>query len=246
MRRPYTRSEAVLPVAPDPDPDMAALLQASVLYRDDHILVLNKPSGLAVHPGPRTPESLELYLPFLGFDRKRSPQPAHRLDRDTSGCLVLGRTPGSVRQLSSWFSERAIAKSYLAVVDGVPIATSGCVTQPLLKTSSAEGGWRMIVSSTGQTAITRWRMLTNDTVNSLLLLQPETGRTHQLRVHCATMGCPIAGDPVYGRSREDNHMYLHAYRISLPRIQSENALVVTAPLPDSWPPQFSIEKGIGE
>lgn len=245
MKRGYTRSVTALPVAPEPDPAMVDLLRASILHQDDHLLVINKPAGLAVHPGPRTAESLELYTPFLALDRKRPPQPAHRLDRDTSGCLALGRTPGSIRQLSAWFSDRAIGKSYLAIVDGVLDQPAGTVEAPLLKTSSAGGGWRMITDPNGQPAVTRWRVVAAGAGQSLLLLEPQTGRTHQLRVHCAHIGHPIAGDPVYGQAIPARRMYLHASRISLPTLTG-STLDITAPLPADWPPVFSGQMGIGK
>jgi tRNA pseudouridine32 synthase / 23S rRNA pseudouridine746 synthase len=234
MKRRYTTPPRPLPEPVDADPNMAALLQARVLYQDDHVLVINKPAGLAVHPGPRTAESLELYLPFLMLDRKKPPHPVHRLDRDTSGCLVLGRTPGSVRQLSGWFSERQVEKTYLAIIDGVPDKPSGLIDAPLLKTSSEAGGWRMIVAAQGQTARTRWRLLKSDGRLSLLELKPETGRTHQLRVHSAHAGWPILGDPVYGTARADKRMYLHASDVVLPT-RDGGQLIVTAPPPDDWP-----------
>jgi RluA family pseudouridine synthase len=198
------------------------------------VLVINKPAGLAVHPGPRTAESLELYLPCLMLDRKKPPQPVHRLDRDTSGCLVLGRTPGSVRQLSDWFAGRQVEKTYLAIVEGVPDAPSGLIDAPLLKTSSKAGGWRMVVARGGLAARTRWRRLTSNGRQSLLELKPETGRTHQLRVHCAEAGWPISGDPVYGTAQTNGRMYLHASHIVLPTREGGQRSI-TAPLPDDWP-----------
>lgn len=236
MRRRYTPTDGVRPVLPDvpQDPAMASLLAASVLFNDDHVLVLNKPAGLAVHPGPRTPESLELYLDVLMLDRKKPPHPAHRLDRDTSGCLVLGRTPGSVRQLSDWFSSRQVKKTYLAIVEGVPPEPSGFVELPLKKVSSEKGGWRMIVADDGQTARTNWQLLKTNDRQSLLLLTPETGRTHQLRVHCAHIGYPICGDPVYGTRSDAHLMYLHARAVTVPTTY-EKVLEVVAPVPDNWP-----------
>ncbi len=216
-----------------PDPGMADLLRASVLHLDAHVLVINKPAGLAVHPGPRTPESLELYLPVLALDRRKPPHPAHRLDRDTSGCLVLGRTPGSVRQLSQWFSDRRVKKTYLALVEGVPQAASGIVTAPLLKTSSEAGGWRMVVDDKGQSAVTRWHVLEVMDGRALLQLEPQTGRTHQLRVHCARIGHPIVGDPIYGTASPAGRMRLHASSITLPTDEGPE-LHVMAPQPADW------------
>jgi tRNA pseudouridine32 synthase / 23S rRNA pseudouridine746 synthase len=234
VRRRYTTHDRPLPEQVEPDLHMAALLQASVLFVDDHVLVINKPAGLAVHPGPRTPESLELYLPFLALDRKKSPHPVHRLDRDTSGCMVLGRTPGSVRQMSSWFSERQIRKSYLAIVDGVTDKAQGNIKVPLLKTSSAEGGWRMVVDMQGLAAETRWTRILSTATNSLLKLEPQTGRTHQLRVHCASIGHAITGDPVYGAANSSKRMYLHADSLSFPD-RLGGLQTVEAPLPRDWP-----------
>jgi tRNA pseudouridine32 synthase / 23S rRNA pseudouridine746 synthase len=233
--------DALRPVLPEPpqDPAMAALLAASVLFHDDHVLVINKPAGLAVHPGPRTPESLELYLDALMLDRKKPPHPAHRLDRDTSGCLVLGRTPGSVRQLAAWFSSRQVKKTYLAIVDGVPGELSGVVDAPLKKISSEKGGWRMVADPQGQSARTNWQVLKSNGGKSLLKLTPETGRTHQLRVHCAGLGFPICGDPVYGTTPADHLMYLHASRVTVPTTY-EKILEVEAPVPGSWPPDLTL------
>jgi tRNA pseudouridine32 synthase / 23S rRNA pseudouridine746 synthase len=236
MRRRYTPRDGERPVLPDvpQNPAMAALLARSVLYHDDHVLVINKPAGLAVHPGPRTPESLELYLDVLMLDRKKPPQPAHRLDRDTSGCLVLGRTLGAVRQLSAQFSERLVKKTYLALVEGFVPEEQGTVDAPLLKISSEAGGWRMIVDERGQKAVTRWQREAVLENNSQLLLSPETGRTHQLRVHCAHMGFPIVGDPVYGNAIIGGRTLLHAQTIEFPDNRG-GTIRVTAPLPDDWP-----------
>ena len=116
-----------------------------VLHIDAHMLVIDKPAGLAVHAGPKTPRSLEDRLGELAFGFRRLPQPAHRLDRDTSGCLVLARHPKAAKRLGRLFADGRVAKTYLAVLDGIPPAREGRIDAPLAKVSSAEAGWRIVV-----------------------------------------------------------------------------------------------------
>lgn len=190
------------------------MLSDRVLHIDAHMIVLDKPAGLAVHPGPRTPESLEDHLAELCFGFQRLPQPAHRLDRDTSGCLVLGRHPKAVKRLTALFAEGRVAKTYWAAVEGVPAGEEGVVDAPLLKVSTKADGWRMVVDLRGKPARTRWRILDRQQGRSLVAFMPETGRTHQVRVHAAHLGCPLLGDPVYGRA--DGRMQLHARQVIIP------------------------------
>ena len=211
-----------------PDPD----LSRRILHIDAHLLVLDKPAGLAVHPGPRTPHSLEDHLGELREGYVRAPTLAHRLDRDTSGCLVLARHPKAHRRLTQLFEAGRIGKTYWALVDGAPAEDSGSVDAPLFKVSSAEAGWRMVVDPRGKAAVTRWEVLTRGT-QSLLACYPQTGRTHQVRVHAAALGCPISGDPVYGAGH--GPMLLHARSVSVPYVEGAAPLVVEAPLPAHWP-----------
>ena len=204
-----------------------------ILHIDAHLLVIDKPAGLAVHPGPRTPDSLEDHLHALREGFMRSPQPAHRLDRDTSGCLVLGRHPRASKRLTQLFEAGRIGKTYLAVVEGVPATEEGCIDAPLLKISSAEAGWRMVEDARGKVAATRWRIVERGLTRSLLAFMPETGRTHQVRVHAALLGHAILGDPVYGAGQ--GPMRLHASRIEVPYREGEAAICVEAPLPPGWP-----------
>ncbi len=223
---------------PMPDAAMSALLQNSLLFQDDHVMVINKPADLAVHPGPRTPESLELYLDDLMFDRKAPPQPAHRLDRDTSGCLVLGRTKGALRTLNEQFAAHTVAKTYWAVVVGSPASDSGEIDALLEKTSSPTGGWRMEVTPSGKPALTRWKVLHRAEGLAWLELSPQTGRTHQIRIHCAHIGLPLLGDPVYGAAVAGVRTMLHARALEIPRIDG-TILRVEAPLPTDWPEVFA-------
>jgi tRNA pseudouridine32 synthase/23S rRNA pseudouridine746 synthase len=203
-----------------------------VLFLDGEALVIDKPAGLSVHPGVRTRESLEDVLHHLRFGFQREPQPVHRLDRGTSGCLLLARNPKAHRKFQQAFEQRSVAKSYLAVLEGVPEAPEGRIDMPLAKVSSAEAGWRIVPDPKGKAAVTRWRTLAVSNGRALVLLTPETGRTHQLRVHAAQgIGVPIAGDPVYGRG--GGPMLLHAYTIRLERA-GKQPIVATAPLPPSF------------
>ena len=203
-----------------------------ILMVDAHVLILDKPAGMAVHPGPATPHSLEAHLIGLRQGFIRSPQPAHRLDRDTSGCLVLARHPKALKRLTALFAAGRVAKTYLALVDGAPDGDEGEVDAPLLKVSTAADGWRMVVDPSGKSATTQWRVLRRGT-QSLIEFIPATGRTHQIRVHAATLGTPISGDPIYGAGQ--GPMRLHAQRIIVPYGEDREAIVATAPLPEGWP-----------
>lgn len=218
---------------------MAAPL--TVLYIDAHLLVIDKPAGLAVHRGPRTPHNLEQRLGELRFGFQRLPQPAHRLDRDTSGCLLLARHLKALKRIGALFEAGAIGKTYWAIVDGVPATDEGVIDAPLAKVSSREQGWRMVVDArAGKPARTRWRLLAEGSGQSWVEFQPETGRTHQIRVHAAHIGHPLAGDPVYGTGAAP--MRLHARRLVVPFRAADGAVDVTAPLPDGWPDWAQVEE----
>ncbi len=205
-------------------------LNFDILHRDTHLVVIDKPAGLAVHPGPRTPDSLEDFLPDLAFDNRRLPTLVHRLDRDTSGCLILARHPKAVKRMSALFEAGRIAKTYWAVLETLPDADSGTIDAPLHKISSAEAGWRMVIDKRGKRAVTHWRII--DRAASLIEFRPETGRTHQLRVHAASMGCAILGDPVYGAGK--GPMRLHARSLEIPYDEKAPIGILT-PLPGDWP-----------
>jgi len=206
--------------------------QDRILFIDGEALVIDKPAGLAVHPGPRTRESLEDYLPQLRCGFKRLPQPVHRLDRDTSGCLLLARNPKAHGRYSRAFEAKQVAKEYLAILDGVPEAQEGRIDLPLAKTSSAEEGWRMVPDPSGKSAVTRWRVVAVRDGRAAVLFVPETGRTHQVRVHSASgLGCPIAGDPVYGAGK--GPMLLHGLALRVER-DGKPPIEARAPLPPTF------------
>lgn len=212
-----------------------------ILYRDGLVLIVDKPGGVAVHAGPSGGPSLEDTFDALRFGFPKPPALAHRLDRDTSGCLVLGRHPKALRRLGKLFSDNRVRKTYWAVVRGQPASPNGQIDFPLLKTSTKERGWRMVVDPSGQKAETTFRILgRSDTGLTWLALTPKTGRTHQLRVHCAQSGFPILGDPWYGipkDRREDRDeesgeiLHLHAHSIRLPLYPKKDPIVAEAALP---------------
>lgn len=208
-------------------------LKARVLYRDANILVLDKPAGLAVHKGFGRGATLDDYLDFLRFEAEARPALAHRLDRETSGCLVLGRHREALRRLGRLFAQSAVEKIYWAVVEGAPPAEQGRIDIPLKK-RSPEYGWWVAPDPQGQPAITDYSLLARSGARSLLELRPRTGRTHQLRAHCAALGCALAGDTIYGpRAGQEKRepLLLHARAVSIPYEPQKAPIVAEAPFP---------------
>jgi len=207
--------------------------RARLLYRDGLMLVLDKPAGVAVHRGPKGGASLEDDFDALRFGLPRNPALAHRLDRETAGCLVLGRHHKALERLGLLFKQGKIGKTYWAVVAGEPAAESGAIDLPLGRLDDTRGWW-MKVDPEGQPALTLWRVrgrgLWREAAVAWLELEPKTGRTHQLRVHCAAMGWAILGDPVYG-ARADVPLQLLARKIVVPISKSGAPVEVEAPVP---------------
>jgi tRNA pseudouridine32 synthase/23S rRNA pseudouridine746 synthase len=205
-------------------------IQARILYRDGLVLVIDKPAGLPVHAGPGGGDNLERHFEHLRFGLPRPPALAHRLDRDTSGCLALGRHPKALRRLGRLFSLGLVEKTYWAVVAGSPTEDAGLIDKPLKKVSTKQGGFRMVVADDGQAAQTGWRVMGRGDGVTWLELKPKTGRTHQIRVHCAAMGWPLLGDPQYG-GPAGMPMQLHARSLVLPLYPAKPPVAVTAPVP---------------
>ncbi|MPZ38176.1 MAG: RNA pseudouridine synthase [Rhizobiales bacterium] len=290
---------------------------ARLIYRDGLMLIIDKPIGYAVHKGPKGGESLEDYFGALRFGLPRSPALAHRLDRDTSGCLVLGRHRKALATLGKLFKDGRVGKTYWAVVEGGPADDEGRIDLPLGKRDDTRGWW-MKVDSDGQPAVTTWRVMgrcslftvsadvsnteadpalgdaraaggspppirdanggegpevggaetehkrpptpnpspplasarggrgtdpsrsdnveqSRDRPASLtwLALEPLTGRTHQLRVHCSAMGWPIVGDTIYGDAPRTGGpgLHLHAREVVVPLYKNKEPVRATAPVP---------------
>lgn len=196
-----------------------ATLPALVLHRDEDVIVLDKPPGVAVHRGAGHGDNLEDHFALLRFGRPENPGLAHRLDRDTSGCLVLGRHKRALARLGALFREGRALKTYWAVAAGRPEGEAGVIDAPLARRSHERRSWWMKADPSGDPSLTRWRILGRADGIAWLELSPETGRTHQLRVHCDHAGWPIAGDPIYGGDvarAAARHLQLHARRIVLP------------------------------
>jgi tRNA pseudouridine32 synthase/23S rRNA pseudouridine746 synthase len=280
-----------------------AEMVARLLYRDGLMLVIDKPAGIAVHKGPKGGESLEDHLDALRFGLPRRPALAHRLDHDTSGCLVLGRHRKALATLGRLFKNGQVGKTYWAVVEGEPPDDEGRIDLPLGR-KDATRGWWMKPDPHGQPATTLWKVMgrsqghaaaqanllsteltasfppplrrrdreggnnkrgTSDhpsphpsptrgegaggaggiafdshadeqhreSLLTWLALTPLTGRTHQLRVHCAAMGWPIVGDCIYGHAPRDGGppLHLHAREIVVPLYKNKAPIAVTAPAP---------------
>jgi tRNA pseudouridine32 synthase/23S rRNA pseudouridine746 synthase/23S rRNA pseudouridine1911/1915/1917 synthase len=200
-----------------------------VLYRDGLMLIIDKPAGIPVHAGPGGGPNLEAGFEALRFGLRNNPALAHRLDRDTSGCLALGRHPKALRKLGALFSAGRVEKTYWAVTEGVPEPPEGRIDAALKKTTRARG-WRMVVEPGGLQAVTEYRVLGVAGGRAWLELRPLTGRTHQIRVHCAHIGCPVVGDTAYG-GPGDSPLLLHARAISLPLYPARAPIAATAPVP---------------
>lgn len=210
----------------------SAILSENLLFIDAEAIVIDKPSGLSVDPPRDGSLSLENYLQSLTFGFQRWPKAVHRLDRDTSGCLLLSRNPKAHARFQRAFEEGAVEKRYLAVLDGVPEGEAGTIDLPLTKVSSAAKGWRMQGDPAGKPSVTHWRRLQVEGGRSLVEFRPETGRTHQIRVHAAEgLGAAVAGDPVYGNG--EGPMMLHAAGLIVPRA-NKPAIEAVAPLPERF------------
>jgi 23S rRNA pseudouridine955/2504/2580 synthase len=220
------------------DPGEAADLKRRVLYKDASVIALDKPGGLAVQGGTRTERHLDAMLDALRFDAEERPKLVHRLDRDTSGVLLLARTTPAARALAEAFRHKDARKLYWAVTVGVPERSSGTIDLPLAKLAGARGERVAADEEEGLRAVTRWRVVERAGREAAwLALMPETGRTHQLRVHCAALGAPILGDFKYGGREaalpggaEKPKLHLHARAIRMPHPKG-GVIEVQAPLP---------------
>ncbi|MBI5130805.1 MAG: RNA pseudouridine synthase [Rhodopseudomonas palustris] len=281
-------------------------IQSRVLHRDGLMLVIDKPAGLPVHRGPKGGPNLETSFEFLRFGLPRPPVLAHRLDRDTSGCLVLGRHRKATATLGLLFKHSKISKTYWAIVEGGPEQDQGTIDLPIGRLN-AERGWWQKIDPEGLPSLTKWRVMGRSigseaaangspppcgegsgvgvdngslalglphpnplpqagegarraggegdglsrrpgaivgapapTRLTWLALEPITGRTHQLRVHCAAMGWPIVGDNIYGNGPRfgEPRLHLHAREITIPLSRNKPPVVVTAPPPAHMHPRL--------
>jgi 23S rRNA pseudouridine955/2504/2580 synthase len=234
-------SGSTAPAQPGPQrprPADEALLQAAILHRDEAVVVLNKPPGLAVQGGTATERHLDGLLDSLRFGNSERPRLVHRLDKETSGILVIARTLAAAAFLTRAFREKTTRKVYWAIVVGLPKPRQGRIDLALAKTPGPGGERVRPDSEEGRHAVTYYRVIDNaGTQVSWLALMPITGRTHQLRAHCAAIGTPILGDGKYGGVAAhlagvpgSSRLHLHARNLAMPHPLG-GTLEVTAPLP---------------
>ncbi len=211
----------------------AAWLQSLVIFKDKNIVALNKPSGLAVQGGTNTTRHVDGMLEALKFEEAEKPKLVHRIDKDTSGLLILARNRKYAELLTKAFREHQLPKTYLALCYGVPAQNEGEIKAKLLKV-----GEKVQVSPEGKEAVTLYRVV--DKVGDkfcLIEASPLSGRTHQIRVHLEHIGCPIVGDDKYfGAQRLKSNafadkLYLHAYKINLSALYNKKTELKAA-LPD--------------
>lgn len=204
-----------------------------VLYRDGLMLVVDKPAGIAVHRGPKGGGAFEDHFDALRYGLPRAPSLAHRLDKDTSGCLVLGRHRKALAHLGLLFKHGKIGKTYWAVVEGGPAEDAGTINIALSKLN-VERGWWMKPDPAGMPSQSTWKVMGRGEGFSWLALEPVTGRTHQLRVHCAAMGWPIFGDNIYGTAPQFGGpvMHLQSHQVVVPISKNKPSIAVVAPVPE--------------
>ena len=208
----------------------------NILFEDAEALVIDKPSGLPVEPPRAGGISLEDYMDFLRMGFQRDPVAVHRLDRDTSGCLLLARNRGALKRYSAAFEARLVAKRYLGIVGGTVSGEEGEIALNLAKISSAADGWRMIPAKKGKPALTHWRKIAEVNGNTMIEFRPETGRTHQIRVHAADkagLGAALLGDPVYGDQGTAKRTMLHAAGLIVTR-EGKPPIAAYSPLPGDF------------
>jgi 23S rRNA pseudouridine955/2504/2580 synthase len=225
-------------------------LASIALYEDDDLLVLNKPSGIAVQGGTKTPHHIDRLLEGMGDGPETRPRLVHRLDRDTSGVLVIAKRRAVAAKLGKAFQTRSVRKIYWALVHGVPKPPQGKIEAALVKASGPEGD-RVRKARPGeqdraQSAVTHYAVVDRaGQAVSFVSLKPVTGRQHQLRAHMAILGHPIMGDEKYPSGAElpqgvENRLHLHARRISFPHPSGEGVVDVTAPLPAHMRQSFTL------
>ncbi|KLI64589.1 RluA family pseudouridine synthase [Aurantiacibacter marinus] len=204
-----------------------------ILYEDGEALVINKPAGMPIETPRKGGPALTDHLDSLKLGFQRAPQAVHRLDTDTSGCLLLARNPKALKRFNAAFEQKVVSKTYLGIVAGPVEDDEGTIDLALSKISSAEKGWRMIVAKKGKPSVTHWTKRA-ELAGGLTLVEfrPETGRTHQIRIHAQhAFGHALLGDPVYGRKDPRvSRTMLHASAVTMPR-EGKPDITATAPLP---------------
>jgi 23S rRNA pseudouridine1911/1915/1917 synthase len=213
----------------------------SILHEDSDLLVLNKPAGLVVHPGAGNPTGtlvqalLHHCKDLSGIGGVERPGIVHRLDKETSGCLVIAKNDNAHQSLATQFADRIVEKTYLAIVEGTLRRASGVIEEPIGRHRVHRQKMAVVPLEKGREAVTNYRVLATGDGLSLVECQPKTGRTHQIRVHLKHLGHPIAGDPVYGKRGKFERHLLHAWKLSFDHPRDGKRLTFTAPVPSDFP-----------
>lgn len=223
-----------------PPPEAMSLepqrIPVTIIYQDNDIIVVDKPPGLTVHPAPGHPSGtlvnalLAMCPDLQGVAGTLRPGIVHRLDKDTSGLLVVAKNDRAMRSLQAQLSERRVHKTYLALVHGVPSPREGQIEAPIGR--NPKNRKKMAIVEDGRESTTRYKVREELQGHSLLEVEPITGRTHQIRVHLAAIGYPIVGDSVYGRpSALVGRQFLHAWKLAFAMPLGERQVEFESPLP---------------
>lgn len=234
--------ERVTAQIPDPRPTslQAEPIPLDILYEDQHLIAVNKPAGMVVHPSAGHSSGTLVHAVLAhdpdieGVGGERRPGVVHRLDKGTSGVIVLAKDDGTHRWLQEQFKRRTVEKAYLALVLGRPPSPQGIIDAPIARHSTQRKRMAVVPRGQGREARTVFRTLEVLGGHTLLRVEPETGRTHQIRVHLEYLGTPLAGDRVYGRSKPSlalQRPFLHAYELSIPQPEGDTRWHFLAPLP---------------
>jgi 23S rRNA pseudouridine1911/1915/1917 synthase len=261
VRDPATKvkgSEALRIAVPEPRParNEAQDIPLIVVFEDEHLLVVDKPAGLVVHPAAGNLDGTLVNAllhhcggSLSGIGGVARPGIVHRIDKDTSGLLVVAKTDVAHEGLAKQFAAHSIDRRYLAIVDGVPTRSGGSIDAPLARSATNRKKIAIVEGSRGKRAVTHWRRLKPMRDAALVECRLETGRTHQVRVHMASIGHPLLGDPVYGRAGKGNakllkelgfhRQALHAAELGFTHPVTKDRLSFTSPMPSDMQELFN-------
>jgi 23S rRNA pseudouridine1911/1915/1917 synthase len=227
--------------APVPSNLVAEDIPLEIIFQNSDLVVINKPAGMVVHPSPGHYQGTLVHaalsrIPEIqAINGEERPGIVHRLDKDTSGLIIIAKNEKSLHWLQEQFKSRQVEKTYLALVDGKPPTPSGRIEAPIGRNSSHRKLMAVVPDEKGRQAVTLYKTLEVFPNHTLLEIHPLTGRTHQIRVHMTFLGCPVAGDQVYGKRKPTismNRQFLHAQKLKIQLPGEKQARVFEAPLPD--------------